>query len=198
METMASSEHRTTRRPPIPDGTEGAHGRTLDFSTLYDQWFHPVSRWARALGGPEADLDDLTQEVFLVVRRKLEAFDGRNLAGWLYAITARTVSDQRRRAWFRNIFRRPRDIELADFADDEPDPEAALSRKQSERQLYHLLDGMSEKRRTAFLLYEVEGHSGEEIAQLLSVPVATVWTRLHHARKEFLALVEELRRKGDS
>jgi RNA polymerase sigma-70 factor (ECF subfamily) len=45
----------------------------------------------------------------------------------------------------------------------------------------------------AFSLYEIEGYSGEEIAQLLDVPVATVWTRLHHARKEFLARVAELK-----
>ena len=43
----------------------------LDFVRVYDEWFDEVSRWARALGGPEADLVDLAQEVFLVVRRKL-------------------------------------------------------------------------------------------------------------------------------
>jgi len=70
----------------------------LDFAAVYARWFHDVSHWARALGGPEADCEDLAQEVFLIVRRKLSDFDGRNLAGWLYRITARTVRDHRRRA----------------------------------------------------------------------------------------------------
>jgi DNA-directed RNA polymerase specialized sigma24 family protein len=49
---------------------------------------------------------------------------------------------------------------------------------------------MSTRRRETFLLYEVEGYSGEEIARMQDVPVNTVWTRLHHARKEFLARVQ--------
>ena len=60
------------------------------FEEIYAKWFHEVSRWVRAFGGLDADLDDLTQEVFLVVRRKLSAFDGRNLSGWLYRIAQRT------------------------------------------------------------------------------------------------------------
>jgi hypothetical protein len=53
----------------------------MDFASVYHEWFQHVLRWSRAMGGPEADLEDLAQEVFVVVRRKLEAFDGRNLAG---------------------------------------------------------------------------------------------------------------------
>jgi RNA polymerase sigma-70 factor (ECF subfamily) len=53
---------------------------------------------------------------------------------------------------------------------------------------------MSETRRATFMLFEIEGYSGEEIAGMQGIPVATVWTRLHHARKEFFALVEEHRR----
>ena len=51
-----------------------------------------------------------------------------------------------------------------------------------------LLQKMNEDRRSAFVLFEVEGLSGEEIARIQSVPLNTVWTRLHHARKEFFAL----------
>src|SRR5436309_1960983 len=43
-----------------------------DFSEIYDTWFHEVARWARALGCPEADLEDLTQEVFIVVQRTMK------------------------------------------------------------------------------------------------------------------------------
>ena len=94
----------------------------LEFDAIYDAWFDPVCRWARALGGPEADLDDLAQEVFVVVERQLAKFDGRNLAGWLYRITARVVAGQRRRAWFRHLFRRPRDVELVVVAGCEHEP----------------------------------------------------------------------------
>src|ERR1043165_1483829 len=66
---------------------------TLSFEEIYAQWFHDVSRWIRAFGGLDADLEDLAQEVFLIVRRQLPKFEGDNLGGWLYRITQRTVRD---------------------------------------------------------------------------------------------------------
>ena len=51
---------------------------------------------------------------------------------------------------------------------------------------------MSDVRRTAFVLFEIEGYSGEEIAELEQIPLATVYTRLHHARKDFLRLTAEI------
>ena len=48
----------------------------------------------------------------------------------------------------------------------------------------HVLDRMSPLRRTAFMLFEIEGYSGEEIAELEQIPLATVYTRLHHARRD--------------
>src|SRR5262245_51751774 len=77
---------------------------SLDFSSLYDMWFDRVSRWLGALGAPDTDLEDLAQEVFLVVRRRLRDFDGRNVAGWLYRIASRKVGQHRRRRWFANLF----------------------------------------------------------------------------------------------
>jgi RNA polymerase sigma-70 factor (ECF subfamily) len=50
---------------------------------------------------------------------------------------------------------------------------------------------MSEKRRTTLVLFEIEGYSGEEIARIQDIPLATVWTRLHHARKDFFKLVKD-------
>ena len=157
------------------------------FDEIYRVWFQQVVRWARALGGNSADLDDCAQEVFLVVRRKLVAFDGGNLGGWLFKITRRTVSDQRRRVWFKRLFGRgdPRALESLRAVDD---PAMNLELKQRQETLYRLLERISDKRRTVFVLYEVEEYSGEQIADLLEIPLATVWTRLHHARKELARL----------
>jgi RNA polymerase sigma-70 factor (ECF subfamily) len=55
---------------------------------------------------------------------------------------------------------------------------------------------MSDMQRTAFVLFEIEGYSGEEIAELEQIPVNTVWTRLHHARKRFFELVDQARGEG--
>ena len=69
---------------------------------------------------PSSDTEDLAQEIFLVVRRKLDRFDGGNLAGWLYRIAQLTVRDHRRRAWFKNLTLRRRNVDLAKLADGAP------------------------------------------------------------------------------
>ena len=147
-----------------------------------------MSRWIRALGGLEADRDDIVQEVFLVVRRRLKDFDGANLAGWLYRITSRQVRDFRRRSWVKHIFNRRRAHEPDDLPHAGVGPAAALERKEEQRVLQTLLMKMAEARRTAFVLFEIEGLSGDEIARIQDIPLNTVWTRLHHARREFFAL----------
>jgi RNA polymerase sigma-70 factor (ECF subfamily) len=167
----------------------------ISFSAIYEARFHEVARWIRALGGPDADLEDLAQEVFVVVERKLDAFDGRNLSAWLYRITARTVSDHRRRSWFRRIFLRPRDVPLDEIVARGDGPSELLERKEAHRIVHGLLERMSDKQRRAFALFEIEGYSGEEIAELEGIPIKTVWSRLRLARNEFVRLSEELRSK---
>ena len=167
---------------------------TLGFEAIYASRFHEVERWLRALGVPPSEREDVAQDVFVVVQRKLDAFDGENLFGWLFRITSRVASDWRRRAWFKNLFSKRREVDLDAFEWSGQGPAEAVERQEEQQRLALLLQQMTEKRRTAFVLFEVEGYTGEEIAALLQVPVATVWTRLFHARKEFLARVESLRR----
>ena len=165
-----------------------------DFRAIYDGWFVEVSRWIRALGGLDADRDDIVQEVFLVVRRRLPAFDGVNLPAWLYRITRRQVRDFRRRTWVKHIFTRLRIDEPDALPHAGGSPAMALEQKENQRVLYALLDKMQSDRRSAFVLFEIEGLSGDEIARIQNIPLNTVWTRLHHARKEFFALAAKVQR----
>jgi RNA polymerase sigma-70 factor (ECF subfamily) len=160
------------------------------FEAVYRTWYTHVARWARGRGANEADVEDLAQEVFIIVRRKLAHFDGRNLPGFLYRITERTVRDHRRSAWFRNLFRGPQALGPEVGAHEDGTLEA-IQRRERREALEAILAKMSEKRRTTFILFEIEGYTGEEIAQIQSLPVDTVWTRLHHARKDFMRLVRD-------
>jgi RNA polymerase sigma-70 factor (ECF subfamily) len=166
------------------------------FADVYESWFNEVVRWIRAFGGPEADWHDLAQEVFLVVQRKLPTFRGESLPAWLYRITQRTVKDHRRRSWFRHLYLRPRNVILEDIQSAARNAEEQLLAKEDERLLFRLLERMSVKRRTAFILFEIEQYRCEEIAALEGVPIATIWTRLHHARKDYLAIVAAYQKKG--
>jgi RNA polymerase sigma-70 factor, ECF subfamily len=182
--------------PNHKDSSSRSVERT-QFLTLYDAWCASVLRWIRALGGPEADRDDIAQEVFLVASRRVHDFDGRNPAAWLYRITQRQVRDFRRRTWVRRIFNREHTDAVEVLPDDGSSPARALEREENQRILNALLSKMNVDRRAAFVLFEIDGLSGEEIATIQGVAVNTVWKRLHVARKEFLALVERTQRGYD-
>jgi RNA polymerase sigma-70 factor (ECF subfamily) len=177
-------QHATLRPPGFPQ----------DFRAFYDLWFEDVARWIRALDGPEADRDDILQEVFLVVRRRMEAFDGVNPAGWLYRITRRQVRDFRRRIWVKHIFTRRRVEDLEGLKHGGGDPAVALDTNEERRILRSILGKIREERRLTFVLFEIEGLSGDEIARIQSVPLNTVWTRLYHARKDFIRLAAKYRK----
>ncbi|HEY4016549.1 MAG TPA: RNA polymerase sigma factor [Polyangiaceae bacterium] len=180
--------HVTTGQPTDVKLPEQDARHSFEF--VYRSCYVPVARWVRALGANDGDVEDLTQEIFIIVRRKLSSFDGRNLPGWLYRIAQRTVRDHRRSAWFRNVLGKQATA---------PEPTApgpsgfqVLHQRERRKVLESILARMSEKRRTTFVLFEIEGYSGEEIAQIQSLRLKTVWTRLHHARKDFLRMVAEL------
>jgi len=154
-----------------------------DFDEIYEKWFDEVARWIRALGGPDADRDDLVQDVFLVVYRRLPDFDGENVAGWLYRIARRRVRDFRRLLWVKQLFSRSGPVSER-LRHPGADPADELEAKEKGRLLGTLLETLNEEQRAAFVLFEIEGLSGEEIARIQSVPVNTVWARIHKARKK--------------
>jgi RNA polymerase sigma-70 factor (ECF subfamily) len=159
------------------------------FQAIYDAYYTEVARWIRALGGPSADQDDLIQEVFVVVYRRLHDFDGRNLAGWLYRITAHQVRDYRRLVWIKYIFRRSVALS-SEVPSARPTPIMMLETRERERNLERLLAKLSDPLRAAFVLFEIEGYTAEEISEMQSVPTNTVRARIHRARKKMTALLE--------
>ena len=165
----------------------------LVFDEVYRGWFERVVRWLPAMGVARADLEDVAQEIFVIVQRRLASFDGGNLGGWLYAIALRVANNHRRLAWFRRVF-----LVGDERAEIVPDatPEAEVIRAQLLAQAEGILKSLPDKQRRAFVLFEVEGYSGEEIAALEGIPVATVWTRVHHAKKAFTLRAAALRGGG--
>ena len=163
----------------------------LDFRAIYEHWFDEVSRWIRALGGPEADREDLVQDVFTVVHRRLPYFDGNNLPGWLYRIARHRVRDFRRLVWFKHILFGS--VSLPEnLAKDGASPLEILETRQKSAILDRLLDRLTESERVALVLFEIDGYSGEEIAEILGVPLNTVWSRKYKARKKLNAWLAKI------
>ncbi len=178
------SELRADVAPVETPSPQGGAPSDLSFEGLYERWFDDVSRWVRALGAREADRDDLVQETFLVVHRRLSNFDGQNVAGWLYQIARRKVRDHRRLLWCKHLFSSS-SLPLVDaMLTTKQSALDELETKQKRELLAKFLEKLNEDQRAAFVLFEIEGNSGEEIAALTSVPINTVWARIHKARKK--------------
>ena len=173
------------RTAELVAGPEISRTHAADFEDIYRTFFDDVSRWVRALGGPDADRDDLVQDVFVIVHRRLPDFDGQNLAGWLYQIARHRVRDFRRLRWFKVLVGRGQ-FER-NVATGAAGPEAMLGNKEKAEILGRVLSRLPETQRAAFVLFEVDGYSGEEIARLQGVPINTVWARIHKARRKLAA-----------
>ena len=183
------SHSNALARPRPRDEADDARPRP-ELAAIYRDHADAVAAWARRLGGPELDVEDLVHEVFLVVQRRLPEWRGdAKITTWLYEITLRIVQDRRRRwRWPRFALGRARGgapaDDLAQLATEEPDALALLERHEASATLYRLLDGVGEKYRTVIILFELEGRSGEEIARLTRTSLANVWIRLHRGRQK--------------
>ncbi len=143
-----------------------------------------VWRSLQRLGIRDADLDDVLQEVFVVVHQRLHTFDGSaKMTTWLFGICLRVASAYRRRGFRRN------ETSVADPPEptdrESASPEQDLAAAESRRRLELLLGELDLEKRAVFVMFEVDEMPCEEIAQILGVPVGTVYSRLHAARSAF-------------
>ncbi len=163
------------------------------FPEVYRAHFPFVWRALARLGVREPDLMDVTQNVFVIVYRQLAGFEGRSkLTTWLFSICRRVAKDYLRSAPIR------REV-LVDVrslvslpSSSAQSPLRRLGSEELGRTLEVILDRLPQKLRVVFVLFELEEMSGEEIAQLLEVPVGTVRSRLRLAREAFHREVELL------
>jgi RNA polymerase sigma-70 factor (ECF subfamily) len=173
--------------PAVADAS-GRGAAPPDLAALFRAHGAAVSRWVARLGGPGADVEDLVQEVFLVVHRRLGEFRGdARVTTWLYEIAIRVVQARRRRARLSSWWQRRHAVAA------EPPPEVAtpldeLERRRRAEMVYQLLDRLPEAERTALILFELEGLSGQRIAELTGASLANVWVRVHRARARFTTM----------
>lgn len=167
------------------DSGSGTHRvAQLRLEDLYDQHFDFVWRSARRMGVAESAVDDVVQEVFLVVHRRLEDFEGRSsVKTWLFGILLRVVSDHRRRLRRKGGLAPLPDGLAADAERSCPEEEA--SKRAKVRLLHALLEELDEDKRAVFVLAELEQMTAPEIAEALDVKLNTVYSRLRAARKKF-------------
>jgi RNA polymerase sigma-70 factor, ECF subfamily len=177
--------------PPYPSAALGS---------IYDANFRYVWRCLKSLGVADSQLDDAAQEVFMVVGKKLSAFDGAsNIRTWLYAIALR-VARRARQETAQNARRflspEPDNEHDPDFSRQNPLLEADMRldvEKQARLDLARrALGKLDEPKREVFVLICVEGLSAPEVVSILGVPLNTVYSRLRAARQAFLVAARDL------
>jgi RNA polymerase sigma-70 factor (ECF subfamily) len=181
--------------PEHPVRAPAPHG----LGELYRLHALRVAAWAGRLLGPGADVDDVVQEVFLVVQRRLPEFRGdARVTTWLYEITLRVAQGWRRRQRWRRWLGLGHAAAQDQVASERATPLQEMEAREATETVYAVLERLRERDRTILVLFEIERLSGEEIAALDGISVNNVWSRLHRARARFIrahAALERARSK---
>jgi RNA polymerase sigma-70 factor (ECF subfamily) len=159
-----------------------ARGESGALGELYDRYHQPLRRFiARATADAE-DVDDLVHATFLAAAKSADRYDGRaSCRPWLVGIAVQFL--RRRRQAFGRFVAMLRALGRTSTID----PRAALQARGDVERALRLI---SEPKRIALLMAEVEGLTCPEIAAALGIPIGTVWTRLHAARRELRQALE--------
>jgi RNA polymerase sigma-70 factor, ECF subfamily len=168
-----------TAEPPLPS-----------FQQVYAECAPFVWRTLRRLGVREADLEDVCQEAFVVVHRRLPEFDGgASLRTWLFGICRRVASDYRRRAHIR------RETAVSEVPEGTLPPEQVevVARRQARAVLERILEELDEDKRAVFVLFELEQWPMVEVAQAVGCPPQTAYARLYAARERVKEAVARVR-----
>jgi RNA polymerase sigma-70 factor (ECF subfamily) len=178
--------------PPLiaapPADVETASAPTQLLEQLFHAHFSYVWRMLRRLGLNADDADDAAQRVFIIASRRVHDFKPGRERAFLYSIAWR-IADKQRRSEAR---RREEPIEYAELAANEPEMEELLDRNRTRELLDSLLSTMPLDLRVVFVLYEIDGLTSPEIAEVVGVPVGTVASRLRRAREDFNARLARL------
>lgn len=170
------------------------------FAHLYEEYFAFAWRSARRLGTPEASLDDVVQEMFMIVHQQLPKFEGRSsIKTWMFGIVLNVVRAHRRALRTKH----PHSLHPGmrgdpdSLSDGAAGPLENASNAEAARVVHQLLEALDDDKREVFVLAELEQLSAPEIARVLNLPMNTVYSRLRLARQEFAAAAARHRARDE-
>jgi RNA polymerase sigma-70 factor, ECF subfamily len=163
---------------------ECVQGDAAAWRALHRQYYPVAGAFLRKLGVAPPELEDACQDVFLQLFRYLPSFRGESeFETWLY----RLCLTQARRARVRLRVRRL----LSWLPGEELVSSPSFCEHSARRRIEAALAQLSAADRSVFVLYEMEGLPGARIAEIVGCKEATLWRRLHYARKRFLDALEQ-------
>lgn len=152
-----------------------------------------VYRTLRRLGTAPSEVEDLAQDLFLALRRSWAEYDGtRPLRPYLFGIAFRIASAYQRK--------RSREVAwgIVEVSDMAPRPDEIMQSKSARALVLAALERVPLPRRAVLVMHDLEDVPVVDVAQTLSIPRFTVYSRLRKGRREFHAAVRRIMKKGDT
>jgi len=176
-----------------------SRGEEECFDQLVEKYKDKVFRLAVSVMGPECstEAEDVTQEVFIQVFRKLSTFRAESgFSTWLYRITYNWALERRRRARYRLPHQGEEVLASMAASAEGNDPVSAAMKRQRKQTVLHALKGLEEPYRTAIHLYYWMKCSVSEIAEQLGTRPGTVKSYLYRGRERLAKILEKERDDG--
>ena len=146
--------------------------------------FDSLYNFARWLAQSSNDAEDLVQETYLKALRSFASFQpGTNLRAWMFQILRNTFLSSRSKLERRMTVAMDSEEDGPELAVNRETPETILMNRSNSQLVQRAIDDLPVHYRETLLLCEVEEMSYQEIAEILSIPIGTVMSRLARARK---------------
>jgi RNA polymerase sigma-70 factor (ECF subfamily) len=150
-----------------------------EFEAVYAEHFAFVWRALRAFGVAPENLEDATQDVFVIVHRRFGAWDEGAIRPWLGGVARRVAAARR-----RSLERHHRRLAALPEPQDVRNIEGTADARHRLERIATAIDALSPERREVFVLAELEGMRPPEIADVLGCNLNTVYSRLRRARED--------------
>jgi len=170
----------------------------IDFTEVYKEFYTKINRYISRMAGPD-EADDIAQEVFEKINKKLEEFRGKSkLSTWIYRIATNTTIDRLRSVEYKRS-KAQSDLKETDGAETQNDwaankqvnTDQTLIRKEMGECVIEYIENLPTDYRTIITLSELEGLTNKEIADILEISLENVKMRLHRARAKLKATLND-------
>jgi RNA polymerase sigma-70 factor, ECF subfamily len=170
------------------------HHQQQAFRALFEAELQYVWNTLRYLGVHEADVHDVAHDVFITVFQRFEECDpSEPLRPWLFVIAYHAASNYRRLARHR----REVHTDGVEPADEARGVEEAIDERRRAALLVRALDGIGMEKRAVLVMHDMDGVAVPKIAEVLSIPLNTAYSRLRLARNELAERVRALTEPGE-
>ena len=146
------------------------------------------------------EAEDITQEIFITVFKRIETFRGEaSISTWLYRMAVNHCKNRIKYLSRRKTYQQGDNIEIRQskaegYMATRPDkPDEILEAKETEGMISKALQGLDEDHRTILLLRELESMSYQQIAEILALEEGTVKSKLHRARQAFYVRYKKIK-----